>query len=304
MRNASRVILVGTFAKKFLAALGEAKPISVFRRSAYLENVEGHLACIGDRSIGLGPLNVLCEFSWNMDFRQKVALRSVAKIENSFIQLGPIFRIDAFQPKEWKPPLSAGLNFKQLKRNLPFIVEWTARRGPQEGLGPLIPHIVSNEKISSENSFQEISRKSICGLKHWLFHALSGNRSPQFPFGAQRLIGLGPGLTPSGDDFLCGVMIVLRALRRFEVLDRISDAILNQAQERTNKISRAHLECAAKGQGAGALHEMISVTDGKDGARLRSALHTLARIGHTSGWDSLAGVVCVLAAWRDSSVSA
>src|SRR5712671_6461506 len=57
-RYAARV--AGRFARQALAA-GEGEVCAVFRRSFYLRAPEGRYACIGDASLGRGPLNILVE---------------------------------------------------------------------------------------------------------------------------------------------------------------------------------------------------------------------------------------------------
>ena len=110
------------------------------------------------------------------------------------------------------------------------------------------------------------------------------------------LIGLGPGLTPAGDDFVGGAMIALRAYGKnaghAALADRIAAWALPLAKERTNRISRAHLECAAAGEGHEALHLFLCSYEQKH-------LEALARIGHTSGLDAAAGALLSLdAVWR------
>ena len=101
------------------------------------------------------------------------------------------------------------------------------------------------------------------------------------------LIGLGPGLTPAGDDFVGGAMIALRASGDVATADRIAAWALPLAAERTSRISRAHLACAAQGEGHEALHDWLNGF-GDD------AYRRLERIGHTSGLDAAAGAALAL----------
>ena len=106
-----------------------------------------------------------------------------------------------------------------------------------------------------------------------------------------RLIGLGPGLTPAGDDFVGGAMIALRVRGTTAgdaaLADRIAAWALPLAKCNTNRISRAHLEFAAAGEGHEALHDLLCTFEEKHLARL-------ARIGHTSGVDAAAGALLAL----------
>ena len=297
MHFISKINLAGAFAKEFFDAPDEAKIIGVFRRSLYIEDASDRLACVGERGIGPGPLNALCEFSDDIDFTQIVEPGSPVEFRDAWIRLGPRMKIDISRPMEWKPePLPIGWGLEFFLENLSYLVRWFDKTGSREGLAPLIKHIVSGEEVLNQGAFQTFSWKRISDFRHWLSHSLLQGEKLEFPADAHQLVGLGAGLTPSGDDFWCGVMVALRVLGHFEISDRIANTILSQAKDRTNKISYAHLECAAKGQGAQALHESISAMGMADEARLSSALRTLDKIGHTSGWDSLAGIVCVLKA--------
>ena len=110
------------------------------------------------------------------------------------------------------------------------------------------------------------------------------------------LIGLGAGLTPAGDDFVGGAMIALRAQGKPEVADRIAAWALPLAATNTNRISRAHLECAAAGEGHEFLHELLSSLGDRE--KSEAALGKLSRIGHTSGVDAAAGALLGMQAVR------
>ena len=109
------------------------------------------------------------------------------------------------------------------------------------------------------------------------------------------LIGLGDGLTPSGDDFVGGLLFAVYHLRaaypgavRWE--QRAIDDLLEYARGRTNDISHALLRDHARGQGAEPLHDwiaaMLSVGEPGDMARLAARL---IEIGSTTGKNILAG---------------
>ena len=110
------------------------------------------------------------------------------------------------------------------------------------------------------------------------------------------LIGLGPGLTPSGDDFLGGIMIMLRLLKQNNKIKRLAGAI-EIAASATNEISQAHLKAAAQGLGAEPLHATISDIILNRSPELQLSLQRLNAIGHCSGWDALAGAAIALRAW-------
>jgi hypothetical protein len=120
------------------------------------------------------------------------------------------------------------------------------------------------------------------------------------------LVGLGNGLTPSGDDFLGGLFFGLHALNDLfpaELgleMERVKEA-LAATINRTNLISGALLSDLAAGQGPEPLHDLVSrlLTP----ARLEPVLESawaLASIGHSTGWDVLTGLLAGLL-WTGSA---
>ena len=118
------------------------------------------------------------------------------------------------------------------------------------------------------------------------------------PRAANALIGLGPGLTPAGDDFVGGALIALRAAGHGERADRIAAWALALAERGTNRISRAHLRCAAAGEGHEALYDLLRALNAGEVAIARS-VDALSRVGHSSGLDAAAGALLILElVWR------
>jgi hypothetical protein len=101
------------------------------------------------------------------------------------------------------------------------------------------------------------------------------------------LVGLGHGLTPSGDDFLAGALAALDALDQTNMHAALARAVI-AAADRTTPLSATFLRAAAAGHVGESLHAMIAAVLTGDGD---AALATARRIGHTSGWDTLAGAL-------------
>ncbi|GAA3798168.1 hypothetical protein GCM10022226_16920 [Sphaerisporangium flaviroseum] len=118
---------------------------------------------------------------------------------------------------------------------------------------------------------------------------------------AEQLMGLGPGLTPSGDDMLAGVMVALRQFGRAAgvgkavwMADWLAATVAFDARTRTTPISATLLHCAAQGQ---ACAEALAVLRGIAGHHpLGPAVRGLLRLGHTSGADLAWGLRTGLAA--------
>jgi hypothetical protein len=104
------------------------------------------------------------------------------------------------------------------------------------------------------------------------------------------LIGLGPGLTPSGDDLIAGALVALRAFLRADAAEQLGAWALRLAATGTGAISRAHLAAAGAGEGPEPLHRVLAAICAAPEVDLERELDAIDRIGHCSGWDALAGV--------------
>lgn len=115
---------------------------------------------------------------------------------------------------------------------------------------------------------------------------------------ARALLGRGPGLTPSGDDVLAGVLATLRVLGPSRpppvaawvaaTADRLARAVLDDARRHTTALSAQLLTYADAGAVALPLGDVLRAVAGR--GELVAAATRLARLGHTSGSDLLVGI--------------
>jgi hypothetical protein len=111
---------------------------------------------------------------------------------------------------------------------------------------------------------------------------------------AADLVGLGSGLTPSGDDFLCGFLAALRcASRAGDGERRFALAWGRRLTERlgaTTTVGATYLEGAIAGAFAGEIQALVTaLARGDDEAP--AALETLCGLGHSSGMDTATGLL-------------
>lgn len=104
-----------------------------------------------------------------------------------------------------------------------------------------------------------------------------------------RFIGLGEGLTPSGDDFivgLCWVMTVDPMLCTTTLLPLVRQ-VLGSCLEKTNFISGQMLRYAVEARFTEPLVRLARADNRTD---LRAVFEDIAAFGHTSGLDTLCGL--------------
>jgi hypothetical protein len=107
---------------------------------------------------------------------------------------------------------------------------------------------------------------------------------------AHAVIGLGPGLTPSGDDVVAGALVVLALLSR---LDRgTSRAVLSRARTHTTALSTALLEAATQGQMIPqAAHLLEAIAAAAPQPQIDARAGELFAVGSHSGHDLAAGML-------------
>jgi uncharacterized protein DUF2877 len=111
---------------------------------------------------------------------------------------------------------------------------------------------------------------------------------------AVELIGLGPGLTPSGDDYLVGLLAGLDAAGH-RSRPALATAIVHAAPSLTTWIGAASLAHAARGGYTERLHDvLVAITAGGDDERLATAIERAMGYGATSGADTLVGLFAAL----------
>lgn len=114
---------------------------------------------------------------------------------------------------------------------------------------------------------------------------------------ATRLIGLGPGSTPAGDDLLAGCTAALTLLAAWGLLppDRAAVAgalskACRSAAPATTAIAGAELGAAAAGALVAPAGEVIAALAAGDAAAVSRSAAVLLLLGHTSGADLAQGI--------------
>jgi len=115
--------------------------------------------------------------------------------------------------------------------------------------------------------------------------------------GSTKLLGLGPGLTPLGDDFILGVLLTFNycgiSNLKGHNLKKINQIIIQHAREKTTRLSSSLLVCASEGA---ADERLLIILDGicSGNEITEGALRDLLAWGSSSGIAVLAGMMAVL----------
>ena len=121
--------------------------------------------------------------------------------------------------------------------------------------------------------------------------ALQAKNSKAFEATALRVLGLGNGLTPSGDDLLGGIFFALHYTKGRSDLQAKIQKVCSDA---TNPISAALLTDNMAGSSFGQLHDMLDALESNDSRYIANAQEALLCLGSSSGADLLAGLLLAL----------
>lgn len=115
------------------------------------------------------------------------------------------------------------------------------------------------------------------------------------------LVGRGPGLTPSGDDMLVGLLALLSATGRLHPDGQgwLRALLLTEGARLTTEIALEYLLAAMSGAYASAVIDLVTALD-RGPRAVRAARAHLLHHGHTSGCDLLIGLQgAAVYLWKD-----
>jgi len=283
------ISILGLHAQRFVERHASARVVAVFSRSLHLES-DGDFICIGDPSIGRGPLNAeLDEADWTRLAAPLPPIGTSVSIAHGVVRIGRL-ALDTTGAQLWGPaPWPSAARRKGVLQALQRVQHVAGEQAPVDGTARTVLGLASEQ----HSAFERVARPRVERLRAWV------TARPSAAAGAPPvdLLGLGPGLTPSGDDLLCGMLVALHAVGETDMAYALYAEIAHAAPAATSPLSAAFLRAAAEGLGCEALHAAIAaILEGQIEA-LAGRIEALGRIGHTSGWDALAGALLVLQAF-------
>lgn len=156
--------------------------------------------------------------------------------------------------------------------------------------------ILSNDKSSlfnyqGDNVFYLSSSVKLTQLRTCLINLLKTEQHEKFVSVINQLVGLGIGLTPSGDDYLVGLMafLLLENHPAHSFYPEFYQGIV-QSKDRTTPISAMTLEKALKMEYRENMHQLIQSLVEANETEIYSQFLEIFNIGSSSGSDMLFGI--------------
>ncbi len=230
-----------------------------------------------------------------MDGHQDLPTGSLARVEPGCVQLEALpITVDLTGVVEWLPPSppAMGKSAPGVRMRLERVAQTCATNKGDLGFAPLLPALLGlNGTLFPEE--QQRTLEHIQAARR----ALQANHADIALAHLLKLMGLGRGLTPSGDDLIAGMLLVYNRWHTLVAapvdLFPFNQALCQNAYVKTTTLSANIIESATQGIGDErlllALDGIISTnTDENTCARL------LTHYGSSSGVDALAGMVVAL----------
>jgi hypothetical protein len=254
---------------------------SVFARAVNVIVPDGSLLTLASRAMDDAPDTLVVDLP-TFDGRRVAVGAPVATREGALL-VGQVLAIRSDGARPWVPMLPRyPARDAQLRRNLDVVREHLAGlHGGSDG-------VALTGSSAAGIAASALLARHTAALGRALELADAGAARVQ----AEALVGLGQGLTPSGDDVLLGLFAVLHLPGGpCEPLRDLGRQVLARAAHRTHAISLCALRAAAEGRVRARIVALLSaLTSGERETTLKTLRAVLA-IGSTSGHDIVAGIV-------------
>ena len=253
-----RATLAGLGAREALAPGGEGKVIASFPKAVYVSFPSGILVLVAP-DVHPGPLYVVLDGS-----PPEVPAGAAVRAEAGHLRAGTA-HVSLGEARAWVGPLPSP---SELTRGAGLLAEVAGELAARSALH------ADPFRDRADQACARLSAGDLAGT-------------------VALLAGLGPGLTPAGDDALAGLLLVRRILQGDEAERALLEAA---AGARTAEIAAAFLSWAARGQALSPVHDLIGAAANGDRNACEAASVSLARVGETSGADFALGLTWALAA--------
>jgi hypothetical protein len=254
--------------------------LAVFEQACNLVDEHGRVIALVTAQIGDGPLNVVLDGDSGLFTR--VQPGTSVRLGTEKIS-GTDWRIDLTGAAIWesRPDWDALRSQRAaIASNLPSLLDLCLRLAP-EGSLLVVLDAPKRTRPLPEAIWSRANEAAAAVCMGWEDGAL------RFREGVVALAGLGNGLTPSGDDFLSGVMLWTWLAHPHP--EALCDIIVQLSAPRTTILSAVFLRAAARGECSAPWHKLLTVLGEDQDGEIESTLRRILAQGATSGADTLSG---------------
>ena len=276
---------------------GGGRVIAVLSNAIYLRSEDGLVLGVIEGEID-SPLSVRVSTLAPLIRAAKESTCNTFEVTSDTVIIADCVSIAWGNVQSWSPRLPAKVGSHS--ERLAVVTQLTrhiANEGLREGCASAACYLVERwNGIATQPSPADPLAARFLRRLNVAHAALQKGDTKEAVASVMRLLGLGPGLTPSGDDFLAGLVTALVWQSRLdtacsELADKLVAAIRETAPSRTNHISARMLWHACDGLLYAPAMELEAALFSGDSSVATTALPGLLSIGHTTGGDIAAGLM-------------
>jgi hypothetical protein len=270
-------------AQRWLERSSRARILNLFPEALNLINDGQTVLSLVVPALGNGPFAIVVDCD---EIPNQFEITEQIVIQNNEILIGDVaFQLDAAEV--WNPIPDWQSLIQVEKAGLVAEIEGQLRETSSGG--GIAEVCYPDENIPGSKFFSAMQAGS-----NFLLEGLREVNTEKIMTGAETLGGLGVGLTPSGDDYLMGVMYGLWASLRPEVASNTCNLIWAGAAGQTTTLAREWLAAAVAGEAVESWHGLVSAVAEVWEEEIARAIGEILETGETSGADALCGFVQVL----------
>jgi hypothetical protein len=283
-REAYKAKEIGAFVRD---SMWEGEIVSIHSRALNIRCRDGLLASVVQDSSQMTSLSLTVPqlFQNSLAYHRSIRCGEEVRVKQGLVIINALC-IDLRHGRPWDGMIALEGLEGFIVHKLPLVKQALLSEGREEGLLGI---------IGTSYSSDAFLRRSLRVLNRIKF---TGNEQRKIS-GLSPLIGLGKGLTPSGDDFIAGILLGEQILGGFPSLRgktyRIDKEEVREALGKTNDAGRTLLYLALRGHFPFYLREVVQQASiAKDYEQMREAVSAAVMHGGTSGTDALTGLVWYL----------
>lgn len=281
--------MIGAYIQAIISKADRASVLGLTSKGIYLLVDNENVAFITTESYA-SPLTINIDSFQNL--RTELIIGDTIGIlrgEIIFYRTG--VKITTTAAKRWHPPKPSLIpnEFHTIQKRIDSLI---SELEPESSKSSLFEEVKLLVRTGDHHQTSELFQKF-----QELDLALSSRNTEKSLKAILPFLGQGQGLTPSGDDFICGLLIALnrwKSLLGFGInLNQLNNQVIAKAREKTTTLSHNLIMLASKGFSDG---RIVNITDYLvSGLRNSpSPVSDLLTYGSSSSLDTLAGILIVL----------
>jgi uncharacterized protein DUF2877 len=270
----------------------DGEVLAVHPQSCYLLGEDGAIYAVVPETFGNGPLNLVVPSSAVEPLKSSLSAGAPVTSTGDLLTIGQTLEVGLGKASLWDPKAhpALGADPQELKSGLTELYQAAVSRAPEQSLACLLPYLQEDDLPAQLEKVPHFPRSH--ALISGLVDSLAKRSRRSLKVVTSQLAGLGPGLTPAGDDFLAGILLALAMVQEHRAdgdLADIAHLLLDTAAPRTHEISAAYLKAAYAGEASERWHALFGAVVARNTQEIGSAVQGVMSVGETSGADMLAG---------------